>query len=82
MRTTKKRNPWQWVAVAGQLGFAIITPVILCTVAAYWLSERFALGSWMVIPGIFLGLGGAAMSFLKVVRVLQMDAQKQEDEDA
>lgn len=82
MRTTKKRSPWQWAALAGQLGFAIITPVILCTAAAYWLTERFALGSWVVIPGIFLGLGGSAASFLRVVRILQVDAQKQEDEDA
>lgn len=82
MRTTKKRTPWQWAAVAGQLGFAMITPVVLCTVAAYWLAQHFALGSWVVIPGIFLGLGGSAVSFLKVVRILQIDAQEQEDEDA
>ncbi len=82
MRTTKKRTPWQWVAVAGQLGFSIVTPIVLCTAAAYWLSERFSLGSWVVIPGIFLGLGGAAVSFLKVVRALQNDAEKQEDRDA
>ena len=82
MRTTKKRTSWQWVAMAGQLGFALVTPVILCTVAAYWLAEHFALGSWVVIPGIFLGLGGSAVSFLKVVRILQVDTEKQEDEDA
>lgn len=82
MRTTKKRSPWQWAAVAGQLGFALITPVILCTAAAYWLAGYFALGSWVVIPGIFVGLGGSAVSFLKVVRILLIDAQKQEDKDA
>lgn len=82
MRTTKKRTPWQWIAVAGQLGFSIVTPIVLCTVAAYWLSERFALESWVVIPGIFLGLGGAAVSFLKVARALQTDTQEQEDKDA
>lgn len=82
MRTTKKRTLWQWAAVAGQLGFAMVTPVVLCTVVAYWLCEYFSFGSWVVILGIFLGLGGSAVSFLKVVRLLQIDAQKQEDKDA
>lgn len=82
MRTRSNRTLWQWLALASQLGFALITPIIVCTAAAYWLVQRFALGSWVVIPAIFLGLGGAAVSFLKVVRLAQRAAQKQEDEDA
>lgn len=82
MRHKKTRTVWQWLALAGQLGFAIITPIIVCTAAAYWLAGRFSLGGWTVILGIFLGLGGAAASFLKVMRLAQRAARGQEDEDA
>ena len=82
MRKRKIRSVWQWLALVGQLGFALITPIVVCTAAAYWLSERFGLGGVPVILGIFLGLGGAAVSFLKVMRLAEKAARRQEDEDA
>lgn len=82
MRQRKSLSVWHWLALAGQLGFALITPIILCTVTAYWLSRRFALGGWIVIVGILIGLGGAAVSFVQVARLMQRAARKREDEDA
>ncbi len=82
MQKRNTRTVWHWLALVSQLGFALITPIVVCTAAAYWLSERFGLGGIPVILGIFLGLGGAAVSFLKVMRLAQRTARGQEDEDA
>ncbi len=42
-----------------QLGFSIISPLLVCIFGAVWLREQFQWGAWIVIVGLFLGLGGA-----------------------
>ena len=82
MRRQNRRSALYYLSFVGQLGFSIVTPIVLATWGAYWLSCRFSLGGWVVILGILLGLGGAAVSFMKVVRAASDGARKQEDEDA
>ena len=45
------------VRFATQLGFSIVTPLLVCILTAVWLRDE--LGGWVLIPGILLGLGGA-----------------------
>lgn len=71
-----------YLTFVGQLGFSLVVPIVLATAGAAWLARRFSLGGWVVIVGILLGIGGAAVSFMKVVRVATEAARKQEDEDA
>lgn len=82
MRKKHERPVWYYLSFVGQLGFALVTPVVLAAACAYWLAQRFGLGGWVVILGILFGLGGAAVSFLKVVRVMTGKPHGQEDEDA
>lgn len=79
-----RRTPtfWTWLALVGQLGISMIVPIVFCTMTAFWLDQRYHLGGWVVIVGIFIGLLGAAVSFMKVVRLIQRATQKQEDDDA
>ena len=39
-----------------QLGVCVAAPLTLCIMGAFWLRNRFGLGSWIVIVGIILGL--------------------------
>lgn len=42
-----------------QLGFSIISPLLVSVLGAAWLKDRFELGAWIIIVGLILGLGGA-----------------------
>lgn len=51
-----------------QLGFSIVSPLLLCFLGAVWLRNRFALGGWIVVIGLLLGLGGAFSAGLTFYR--------------
>lgn len=40
-----------------QLALSLLTPTLLCIFGAIWLKNKFGLGQWIVMLGIFLGLG-------------------------
>ena len=69
-----------------QFGISIISPILLCTFLGVWLYNRFSLGVWVLIVGIFLGLGGAASNFLTIFRIASAEqaleeAEKKEEEE-
>lgn len=51
-----------------QLGFSILSPMLLCILGAVWLRDHMALGDWIVILGILLGLMGAVGSGMTFFR--------------
>lgn len=48
----KEFNMLIWLT---QLGFSVAAPLVLCTLGALWLRDRFSLGSWVILAGIGLG---------------------------
>lgn len=69
----------RWIAWVTTLGISLITPVVLAVYAALWLQKRFALGGWVVIAGILLGLGGAGVSFWRFTREAQAAARRRKE---
>ena len=63
-----------------QFGISIISPILLCTFLGVWLYNRFSLGVWVLIVGIFLGLGGAASNFLTIFRIASAEQTLEEAE--
>lgn len=51
-----------------QLGFSIVSPLLLCLLGSVWLRNRFGLGGWVVALGVLLGLGGALSAGLTFAR--------------
>lgn len=49
----KEFNLLVWLT---QLGISVAAPLAGCILGAFWLRNRFGLGSWIVIVGILLGL--------------------------
>lgn len=45
-----------WVT---QLGFSIISPLLVCVLGSAWLRGRLGLGPWVIVVGLLLGMGGA-----------------------
>lgn len=81
-RKTPEKGALTYLIYVGQLGFSLITPIVLAVCGAVWLRGRFGLGAWVIFVGLALGLGGAAVSFAKFARAAQRAARKQEDDDA
>lgn len=48
-----------------QLGYSLVTPILLSLALCWWICDAFGVGEWIYIPGMILGLGAAAVSFCK-----------------
>lgn len=60
----KGREQARAVALAGQLGIAVGTPVVICGLGGYFLEQRYPSGGWWVIGGVLLGVfGGLAAGY-------------------
>lgn len=67
-----------WVTT---LGLSLVTPLVLCVLGANWLRTRFALGIWIILLGIALGLGGAGVNLMKFLHFTEREAQHHDDEE-
>lgn len=77
--TMKKNTPVQMMQIVvyiTQFGISLALPLVLCLWGANWLQTRYALGSWIFIPAIILGLGGAASSFVSFAKYFKRHNQK------
>lgn len=64
-----------------QFGISVISPILLCTFVGVWLYNRFALGVWVLLLFIFLGIGGAVSSFLSIFRIAAAEQALEEAEE-
>ena len=48
-----------------QLGLSVVISFLLWIFIAMWIRDKFNLGNFIMIIGIFLGLGSAVLSFIK-----------------
>ena len=55
-QNSKHDNPFSAYAVASQVGFLVICPLLLFIWGGSWLVQRFQLPDWLMILFIFLGI--------------------------
>lgn len=53
-----------------ELGLNIVISFLLWILIASWVKNTFSLGNYVMIIGIFLGLGSAALSCIKFYRMV------------
>ena len=75
-----KKSVISALAMVTQFGITTITPMLLCIFAAMWLKNRFALGDWVVLIGVLMGVGSGFLSMMKMIRQMS-ELSKKEDED-
>jgi len=80
-----RRAVMQNIGHLTQLGFSICFPMILCTMGALKLSQRFGLGSWVVLVGVLFGMVSGISCFLtfaqSMVRRSGKNLYTEEDEE-
>ena len=75
----KKDSPFKVYIVAGNIGWLVITPLLLFIGGGSWLVNRFNWGSWLMIVFVFLGLVvmvGGVWSYLRQLLNMYGDLQK------
>lgn len=78
----KKSSIVTALSMITQFGISVITPPILCILAAMWLQSRFNIGDWIMITGILLGTASGVTSMINTIRYMSKEANKEEDSDA
>jgi len=53
-----------------QLGLSVVISFLLWIFIAMWIRDKFNLGNFIMIIGIFLGLGSAVLSFVKFCGII------------
>lgn len=66
------------IVMLTQFGLSIVLPLVLSILLARYLTVRFSLGGWVMLLGIFLGLGGAVSGLVKGLKQLQREADRDE----
>ena len=61
-----------------QLAFSAVGPLVLCIWGSVWLSERFQIGTWMIIVGVLAGIGGAVSGFITSLKTMKLNADLEE----
>ncbi len=77
-------NKYRHLRALGQItqfGLDMVTPIVLCTILAVWLKNRFNVGSWLVIVAIIVGVACSALNMFKFIKVVNKEmGGKERDE--
>ncbi len=75
----KKNSIVTALTMITQFGISVITPPILCILAARWLQSRFNFGDWIMIAGILLGAASGVASMFKTIKYMSRLSEKEDD---
>ena len=60
------------------LGFNMISPLIICVLAAAYLRNKFNLGNWIMIIAVVIGAASGYMSLVNFIRAVKKYDEKEE----
>ncbi|MCD8021920.1 MAG: AtpZ/AtpI family protein [Lachnospiraceae bacterium] len=70
------------ITLLGQFSLSLVTPLLLCLAACWWLTAHTGLGGWIYIVGFFFGLGGSGMFAYKFyLSVINKDKKDKTDKE-
>lgn len=77
----KKSDIFHALSYLTQLGLSVAAPPILCVFFGLWLQKKYALGSWVVVVSLLVGLISGACSFASFIRTVRRKTEKEEERD-
>ena len=61
-----------------QFGISVAGPLVLSILGSVWLRDHFHLGSWIILLGILLGLGGTISGLFSSLRTLRREGDAED----
>ncbi len=71
----------KYISFLSQFGFSLISPIIIMIFLSTYIRDYFELGNWVVLLGIFLGLGSAFTAAVKFYKYAMKAAEESEREE-
>lgn len=71
---------WRYLSLISQLAISMITPVLLMIFVCMWLKNKYGLGNWVVMAGMFLGIGSGLSSVWTYLKRFLREGEKQQQE--
>lgn len=68
-----------WVT---QLSLNMITPLILCLIAAAYIQKKFGIGNGIMLAAIIIGIGGGFMSLINFIRTIKKENNEEMSNNA
>lgn len=65
-----------------QLGLSVVCPLAVCILGSVWLRDKFSLGSWVLLVGIFLGIYYAVQGLRDSLRAMDKYIKRNKKRDA
>ena len=69
------------VSYMGQLGFTLLTPPLVLICLAWWIEDRFDVGTWVMALALVIGLITSAVSAYQLYRRILADSKKHKPKD-
>ena len=76
--TVRKKEILQGLSMLTQLGLSVALPPVLCIFAGLWAQKKWALGDWVLVVSLLVGLVSGACSFASFIRTARYKAKKEE----
>jgi len=73
-------SPWKYLGLISQLAISMVTPVLLMIAVCIWLKNRYALGDWVVMAGMLLGVGSGLSSVWTYLKRFLREGERQQQE--
>ncbi len=73
-------NSWRYLGLISQLAISMLTPVFMMIVVCSWLKNKYAMGNWIIIAGLLLGIGSGLSSAWTYLKRFLRDGEKQQQE--
>lgn len=73
----KSMRALAWVT---QLGLNMVTPLVLCIIAAAWLKNKFGMGDWIIFAAIIIGAGGSVVSMFSFIKTVNKENGRKTDD--
>lgn len=70
----------QGIILLTQVGFGVVTPLLLCIFGADYLMKRFAVGNWLMIAAILFGIGTGVYNAYSILRHALRQFHRDEEE--
>ena len=69
----------QGLSMLTQLGLSIALPPVLCILFGIWAQKKWALGEWVIVVSLIVGLISGACSFASFIRTARYKAKKEDE---